>query len=394
LRRVVITGLGVVSPVGNGVAEFWASLTAGRSGLATVTHFSPEATRHPIAGEVKNWRPPEAWASHSRAAQFALAAATQAAEDARLEGGERSGCCLATNFGGTELAEAFCRSLIGGTDPDQSDFRGCSFDAATSLVARAFGLRGPQASLSLSCASGVAAMGFAIDQIRLGRADIMLAGGYDELALFSYAGLCALRAVTPDIIRPFDKNRKGTIFSEGAGVLVLEALESAEKRGAAVHAEVLGHAMNNDAFHMTAPDRTGRGIMAVMREALADARIAPEEIDHINAHGTGTPYHDRIETASIKAVFGEHARRVPVVSVKSEMGHTMGAAGALETICCVKVLHDQVIPPTVNLEEPDPDCDLDYVPGQSRAHAVRTVLNNSYGFGGTNAAIVLRRFGP
>jgi 3-oxoacyl-(acyl-carrier-protein) synthase len=357
LRRVVITGLGVVSPVGNCLADFWASLTAGRSGLATVTHFSPDATRHPIVGEVKDWHPPAEWASHGRAAQFALAAATQAAEDARIEGGDRAGCCLATNFGGAELGEAFFHSLIVGTDPDQAEFRGCSFDAATSLVARTFGLRGPQASLSLSCASGVAAMGFAIDQIRLGRADIMLAGGYDELALFSYAGLCALRAVTPDIIRPFDKNRKGTIFSEGAGVLALEALESAEKRGVAIHAEVLGHAMNNDAFHITAPDRTGRGIMAVMREALADARIAPEEIDHINAHGTGTPYNDRIETASIKAVFGEHARRVPVVSVKSEMGHTMGAAGALETICCIKVLQEQVIPPTINLEEPDPDCD-------------------------------------
>ena len=394
MRRVVITGLGTVSPVGNTLGEFWESLKAGRSGLAPITHFDPTGTRNPLAGEVKDWTAPQEWASFSRAVQYAFGAARQAAEDARLEGGERVGCCLATNFNGSELGESFYRSLVKGEEPQAPDFRGYSFDTATNAVARSFGLRGPQATFSLSCASGVVALGFAVDQIRLGRADAMVAGGYDELGLFSYAGLCALRAVTPDTIRPFDKNRKGTIFSEGAGVLVLETLESAEQRGVTIHAEVLGHAMNNDAFHMTAPDRKGRGIQAVMESALADAGVAPEEVDYINAHGTGTPYNDRIETAGIKAVLGEHAANVPVVSVKSEMGHTMGAAGALEAICCVMTLQDQIIPPTINLEEPDPDCDLDYVPGQSRQHEVRTILNNSYGFGGTNAAIVLRRFEP
>ena len=229
-----------------------------------------------------------------------------------------------------------------------------------------------------------------MDQIRLGRADAMVAGGYDELALFSYGGLCALRAVTPEVIRPFDKRRKGTIFSEGAGVVVVEALESAEQRGATIHAEVPGHAMNNDAFHMTAPDRKGRGIQAVMQAALADAVVSPDEIDHISAHGTGTLYNDKIETACIKAVFGDDAYDIPVVSVKSEMGHTMGAAGTLEVICSILTIRHQRVPPTINLEEPDPECDLDYVPGESRAHDVRTVLCNSYGIGGTNAAIVIR----
>ncbi|MBI2191271.1 MAG: beta-ketoacyl-[acyl-carrier-protein] synthase family protein [Planctomycetes bacterium] len=391
MPRVVVTGMGVVSPVGIGKTEFWRSLVAGRSGLAPITRFETEGTRNPLGGEVKSWVTPPEWARLGRGVQYALAAAREAIEEARLDGGHRVGCCMATNFGGTEAGEAFLRALVLGREPDAADFQRYAFDQGSSEVCRAFGLRGPEASLSLSCASGVAALGFAADQIRLGRADAMVAGGYDELALFSYAGLCALRAVTPDTIRPFDKNRKGTIFAEGAGVVVLESAESADRRGVRPLAEVLGHAMNNDAFHMTAPDRKGIGIQAVMRQALCDAGIPPEEIDHINAHGTGTPYNDKIETESIKAVFGPRAYRIPVVSVKSEMGHTMGAAGTLEVICSILTLRDQIVPPTINLTEADPECDLDYVPGRARPHRVRTVLSNSYGIGGTNAAIVLRQ---
>ena len=390
MKRVVVTGLGVVSPVGNDVAEFWRNLEAGNSGLEPIVRFDPAGTRNPVGGEVKDWDPPEEWSGQARAVQYAFEASRQALVDAGLGGGDRVGCCLSTNFGGTERAEAFFRSLFEQTPPGPGDFVGASLDSGTRAVARSFGLDGPQASLSLSCASGVSALGFAVDQIRLGRADAMVAGGYDELALFSYAGLCALRAVTPEVIRPFDKRRKGTIFSEGAGVVVVENLESAERRGATIYAEVPGHAMNNDAFHMTAPDRKGRGIQAVMQAALADAVISPEEIDHISAHGTGTPYNDKIETACIKAVFGDDAYDIPVVSVKSEMGHTMGAAGTLEVICSILTIRHQRVPPTINLEEPDPECDLDYVPGESRAHDVRTVLCNSYGIGGTNAAIVIR----
>ncbi|MDP7134890.1 MAG: beta-ketoacyl-[acyl-carrier-protein] synthase family protein [Planctomycetota bacterium] len=390
-KRVVITGMGAISPVGNDVETFWDNLSNGRSGLADITRFDTADTRNSLGGEVKDWDPPPGWAEHSRAVQYALAATKQAIEDAGVTGGPRAGCCLATNFGGTEMGEAFFRSLAGEGEKRVGDFEGFSFSRATDLAAQEFDLAGPQASISLSCASGVAALGFAIDQIRLGRADAMVAGGYDELALFSYAGLCALRAVTPDTIRPYDKRRKGTIFSEGAGVVVLESLESAEARCAAIHAEVLGHAMNNDAFHMTAPDKEGHGIKAVMASALHDAGIRSDEIDHINAHGTGTPYNDRIETACIKHVFGHRASEIPVVSVKSEMGHTMGAAGTLEVICAVKTIQSQLLPPTINLEEPDPECDLDYVPGTPRPYGVQTVLSNSYGIGGTNAAIVLRK---
>ncbi|MDA0836490.1 MAG: beta-ketoacyl-[acyl-carrier-protein] synthase family protein [Planctomycetota bacterium] len=390
-KRVVITGMGAISPVGQDVETFWDNLSNGRSGLADITRFDITDTRNSLGGEVKNWVSPPEWTSHSRAVQFALCAARQAVEDAGLSGGPRVGCCLSTNFGGTEMGEAFFRSLAGEGEIRAGDFAGISFSTATDLAAREFALAGPQASISLSCASGVAALGFAMDQIRLGRADAMLAGGYDELALFSYAGLCALRAVTPDTIRPFDLRRKGTIFSEGAGVVVLESLESAQARGAIIYAEVLGHAMNNDAFHMTAPDKEGHGIHAVMSSALKDAGINREEIDHINAHGTGTPYNDRIETSCIKHVFGDRASKIPVVSVKSEMGHTMGAAGTLEVICAVKTIQAQFLPPTINLEEPDPECDLDYVPGVGRPYEVQTVLSNSYGIGGTNAAVILRK---
>jgi 3-oxoacyl-[acyl-carrier-protein] synthase II len=383
--------MGAISPVGHDVETFWDNLSNGRSGLADITRFNTTDTRNSLGGEVKNWVPPPEWASHSRAVQYALGASKQAIEDAGLNGGPRVGCCLSTNFGGTEMGEAFFRSLAGESEVRAEDFSGISFSRATDLVAKEFALSGPQTSISLSCASGVAALGFAMDQIRLGRADAMLAGGYDELALFSYAGLCALRAVTPDTIRPFDKRRKGTIFSEGSGVVVLESLESAEARRATIHAEVLGHAMNNDAFHMTAPDKEGHGIHAVMASALQDAGIHRDEIDHINAHGTGTPYNDRIETACIKHVFGDRASEIPVVSVKSEMGHTMGAAGTLEVICAVKTIQAQLLPPTINLEEPDPDCDLDYVPGVPRPYEIRTVLSNSYGIGGTNAAVILQK---
>mgnify|MGYP001270755083 CR=1 FL=1 len=392
LKRIVITGVGAVSPVGIGKEKFWNNLVEGKSGIAEITHFDTEGTRNSLGGEIKNWQPEEEWKGYSRAVQYALGAATEAVEDSGIGGGERIGCCMATNFGGSERGETFMRSLVEGAEPEAEGFEDYSFEVGPNCVAKMFGLGGPTAALSLSCASGVATLGYSVDQIRLGRADAMVAGGYDELALFSYAGLCALRAVTPEIIRPFDKRRKGTIFSEGAGIVVLESLESAQGRGANIYGEVLGHAMNNDAFHMTAPDKNGGGIQAVMRGAVGDAAINPDAVDHINAHGTGTPYNDKIETECIKAVFGDHAADIPIVSVKSEMGHTLGAAGSLEVICSLLTIQNNVIPPTINLEEPDPDCDLDYVPGTAREQKVSTVLSNSYGIGGTNAAVVLREF--
>jgi len=390
-RRVVVTGMGAIAPNGNSVAEFWEGLVAGRSAIAPITRFDASPFRNGLAGEVKDFAMPEGETSRARA--YALAAIEQAIADSRLdaEALETAGLVLATNFGGCDAAERFLSARSRGETPQAEWFDDYDFQSPAVAAARRWGIRGPMAVLSLSCASGVAALGYATDLIRQGRAETVITGGFDELSRLSYAGLSALRAITPEMIRPFDKNRKGTLFAEGAGALVLESLESATRRGATIHAEVLGHAMNNDAYHMTAPDKSGRGIIAVMRAAVADAAIPPAEIQHINAHGTGTQYNDKIETAAIKAVFGDHAYRLTVTANKSMVGHTCGAAGALEAICTIRTIQTGIVPPTINYETPDPECDLDYVPNQARETEVRAALCNSYGIGGTNAAIVLAR---
>ena len=395
MSEVAITGLGVVSPLGNDVHTFWRSLRSGASGIAPITRFDASSFRNNIAGEVRDFEPDEADAGIGRAYQYAARAVRDAWRDSGLAGKADSlnaGIVTATNFGSAELGRNICETIVL-SKPQLPPFAPqWQMDWITRRMAEELSLPGPRATISLSCASGVAAMGHAIDLIRSGRARAVIACGYDELSFYAYSGLSALRAMTPEIIRPFDKNRKGTIFAEGAGALVLEAKESACERGARIYATVLGHAMNNDAYHMTAPDKTGRGIISVMKSALADANVGPDEIDHINAHGTGTPFNDKTETTAIKQIFGETAYRIPVDSMKSMMGHCMGASGTLEAIGAALTARDGIIPPTMNLETPDPECDLDYVPGEAREADVKTVLCNSYGFGGTNAALVLRRW--
>ncbi len=389
--RIVITGMGAISPAGNSVAEFWAALSTGRDCIAPITRFDASPYRSHLAGEVKGFPLPAPDASRANA--YALGAIEQAIADAGLSAEQlaEAGLSLATNFGAMDHGERFLAARLAGDEPDPAWFEEFSFFAAARRASERWGMGGPLCVLSLSCASGVAAIGQAADLIAAGRCSTVVAGGYDELSELWYSGLSALRAITPDIIRPFDKNRKGTLFAEGAGAVVVESLESARERGATIHAEVLGHAMNNDAFHMTAPDQSGRGITAVMRAALDDAGVAPADVQHINAHGTGTVYNDKIETTAIKAVFGEHARKLTVTANKSLLGHTCGAAGTLETICTIHTLQTGVVPPTIRLETPDPECDLDYVPHEPRQQEVRTALCNAYGIGGTNSAIVLRR---
>jgi len=390
--RIVITGLGAIAPNGNSVAEFWAGLCAGRDALGPITHFDATPFRNPNGGEVKNFTMPDPAASRARA--YALAAIEQAIADARLDAEALSaaGIVLATNFGGCEHGERFLAARIRREAPDPAWLAEFDFHAAAVAAVRRWGLRGPSATLSLSCASGVAAIGYAADLIGEGRCQRAIAGGYDELALMSYSGLSALRAITPETIRPFDKNRQGTMFAEGAGIVVVESLESALARGATIHAEVLGHAMNNDAFHMTAPDTSGKGIIAVIRGALEDAGVKPSDVQHVNAHGTGTPYNDKIETAAIKAVFNAHAYKLAITANKSMIGHTCGAAGTLESIATIKTLQTGIVPPTIHYETPDPECDLDYVPNVARRCDVRLALCNAYGIGGTNSAIVLARW--
>ena len=390
--RIVITGMGALAPNGNCVDEFWEALCAGRDAVGPITRFDASPFRSQLGGQVRNCEPADG--ETSRAAAYALAAIGQAVADARMpdELLRDAGLVLATNFGGCDHGERFVAARLQGEDPDARWLAAYDFNAATRLAIERWGFRGPTAVLSLSCASGVAAIGYATDLIRAGRCERVVAGGYDELSRMSFSGLSALRAMTPEIIRPFDKNRKGTIFSEGAGVVVVESLASARERGATIHAEVLGHAMNNDAFHMTAPDKSGRGITAVIQAALDDAGVEPAEVQHVNAHGTGTQYNDKIETAAIKAAFGDHAHALTVAANKSMIGHTCGAAGTLESICTIRTIQAGIVPPTIHYETPDPDCDLDYVPNEARHTEVHTALCNAYGIGGTNSAVVLRRY--
>jgi len=390
--RIVVTGMGAIAPNGNSVADFWQGLCQGRDALGPITHFDASPFRNPNGGEVKDFSLPDP--EGSRAKAYALAAIEQAIADARLEGGDlrSAAIVLATNFGGCEHGERLLAAHAVGETPDPRWLDEFDFNAAAAAAANRWGIAGPSATLSLSCASGVAAIGYAMDLIREGRCQRAIAGGYDELARMSYSGLSAMRAITPEIIRPFDKNRQGTMFAEGAGAVVVESLVAARARGARIHAEVLGHAMNNDAFHMTAPDTSGRGITAVIRGALDDAGVRPEDVQHVNAHGTGTQYNDKIETAAIKAVFNAHAYDLTVTANKSMIGHTCGAAGTLESIATIRTLQTGIVPPTIRYETPDPDCDLDYVPNQARRCDVRVALCNGYGIGGTNAAVVLARW--
>lgn len=404
--RVVITGMGSISPHGKGVKPLWDGLLAGRSAIRPITLFDAQAFRNAQAGEVDGY--PVEPGGKPRALRMlndacgealgdALGVSNSDASDLREKTESipsLAGAALVagTNFGGMSAAEV---ALVDGeTDPSKASLENYLFGAATTGLAREYGLGGPRLNLSLSCASGAAAIGVAFDLIRQGRVQAAIACGYDELSLFVYAGLCALRAVTPETIRPFDQRRKGTLFSEGAGVMVLERLESAKARGARIYAEILGRAMNNDAYHMTAPEQEAHGIRALMRAALADAKLPPERVGHLNLHATGTPYNDKIETKAVLDVFGARGKEIPVAAIKSSIGHTMGAAGLIESIAAVKSLNDGLVPPVVGLDpaEKDPECDLKVAVGAPLAVSFDVVMKTSYGFGGTNAAVVMGRY--
>lgn len=384
--------MGAVSSMGDGVGALWDGLKSGRSGIRKITLFDASPYRNELGGPVDGYDPDPA---DPRALRFLDAAAAEAVADAGLAANgpfdpERAAIVLGTNFGGMSAAE---RMMVPGSAglPDEG-LSAYSFGAAADRVAARTGFAGPRTVLSLACASGAAALGQAMDLIRLDRADVVLAGGFDELSEFCYAGLSALRAITPEIVRPFDKNRKGTLFGEGAGVFVVESADHAAARGAAAYVECIGRSLNNDAYHMTAPEKEGKGIAALMRSALDDAGIRREDVGHINCHGTGTPYNDVIETRAIKAVFGDHAKRLLLTANKSMIGHGQGASGALETISAIHTLREGIVPPTVNYQTPDPECDLDCCPNEPRETDVAVALSNSYGIGGTNACVVLKRW--
>jgi 3-oxoacyl-(acyl-carrier-protein) synthase len=382
--------MGAVTCLGHSVAETWRGLTENRSGLSRIEKFDPTGLRNDVAGEVKDSRRGEG----EPAIRFAVAASAEAMRAASLDDGvdepAAAGVVCSTNFGGADAWDAWMAD--GGRDGDAAGaLAEFDFAAPSRAAAERWGLRGPCATLSLSCSSGAAAMGLALDLIRSGQADVMLAGGHDTLSYSSLAGLSILRTITADQIRPFDKRRSGTIFGEGAAMLVLEELGRARTRGAPVLAELLGYGVNNNAYHMTAPDKGGQGLRRVLQAALHDARISADQLQYINAHGTGTPYHDVAETVAVKTVLGDHAYRIPVSSIKAATGHIMAGAGALEAIVTILAMREGVVPPTLNYQEPDPDCDLDYVPNESRPHRAGIAASISSGIGGNNSAVVFAR---
>jgi len=401
--RIVITGIGVVTSIGTGREQFWENLLAGRSGISVVESFDTGGYSVHRGTEVKGFNAEQFLvnldaAELGRASQFAIAAARLALADAGLEPDSldplRAGVSLGTTSGEPREVERFDDSYVNNElDKVGPEFIGrypCHLISAH--LAEELGFAGVNMMIPTACAAGNYAIAHAFDVLRRGRADLMLAGGSDSFSRITYTGFARLGAVAPEICQPFDRNRKGMIPGEGAGVLVLEPLKRAAARGAHIYAEVTGYGLSCDAHHMTAAHPEGDGAARAMRQALDQSGTRPEDVSYISAHGTGTPTNDRLETIAVKRVFKEQAYRIPMSSVKSMLGHTMGAASAIEAAVCALAVHDDRIPPTINLEVPDPECDLDYVPNRAREQRVNVAMNNAYAFGGNNASLILRKY--
>jgi 3-oxoacyl-[acyl-carrier-protein] synthase II len=400
--RIVVTGLGVVTPIGTGREQFWNNLLAGRCGFAPVTSFDTSAYSVSCGAEVKDFHAEEYLsnldaARLGRASQFAVAAARLALADAGVKlcslDLTRAGVSMGTTSGEPREVERFDDCYTSKTlervGPEFISRYPCH--SIPAQVAAELEFAGPNIMIPTACAAGNYAIAHAFDLLRAGRADLMLAGGSDSFSRITYTGFARLGAVAPEICRPFDRRRKGMIPGEGAGVLVLETMEHAFGRGARIYAEVTGYGLSCDAHHMTAAHPEGDGAARAMAQALKESGTRPEDVSYISAHGTGTLTNDRLETIAVKRLFQEAAYAVPISSIKSMLGHTMGAASAIEAAACaLAVFHDR-IPATVNLEEPDPDCDLDYVPNHAREHRVNVAMNNAYAFGGNNASLILRK---
>jgi 3-oxoacyl-[acyl-carrier-protein] synthase II len=399
-KRVVITGLGVISSIGIGWEEFWDSLLKGRSGISPIASFDTSNQFTHNGGEVKNFRPEEFIRKDklpllSRASQLALAAAQLAVKDSRLSDSDLShikvGTCLGTTMGSVQTVEIIDELILQGKKECLSDELICKSPthSTPAAISRAFQLQGPNIMFSTACAAGNYAIGYGFDLIRRGRADVIFAGGSDPLSKVAFTGFNQFSAVAPEKCQPFDKNRKGMIPAEGAGMLVLESLESALQRNAPIYAEIMGYGLSCDAYHMTTA--SVEGLAQCMKKAIREAGISHKEADYISAHGTGTPANDRNECAAIREVFGSDYQKVPVSSIKSMLGHTMGAASALEAVTCALAVKNDMLPPTINYETPDPECDIDCVPNRARKHTVNIALNNSYAFGGNNASVVFKK---
>lgn len=404
ITRVVITGLGVVTPIGTGIEKFWNAAVAGTNGIRPIKSIDVTDHKTKIGGEVldfnaQDYLTPEKIALMGRSSQFAIAATKMAVADAKLniaaEDPFRIGVSTGTTMGEPQIldkginlkykesnAEAIPKSL-----PRQ--YPCCVIPAN---ISREFNVKGPTTIIPTACAAGNYAMGYACDMIRLGIIDMAFAGGSDPFSEIAFTGFNRLLATTHDVCRPFDANRNGMAVAEGSGMVVLESLEHAQQRNAPIYAELLGYGLGCDAFKMTIPDPEGSGGIRALRNALKHAKIPPEEIDYISAHGTGTVENDKSETLISKKVFEKRAYDIPVSSIKSMIGHTMGAASAIEAIACILMMKNNTILPTINYKDPDPFCDLDYVPNEAREAELTTVASNAYAFAGNCSAIILRKF--
>ncbi|MDP8245746.1 MAG: beta-ketoacyl-ACP synthase II [Candidatus Hinthialibacter antarcticus] len=408
-RRVVITGMGAVTPIGNTVDEFWTSLIEGKSGTGPLTRFDSEGFSSHVAAELKGFDPdqyiePKESRRMDYFVRYAMACSEQAVKDSGLDVDsinlDRAGVYIGSGIGGIESIEKQKEVL------DKKGPRRISpflvpmliVNMASGMVSMRFNFRGPNSCVVTACATGNNAIGDAARLIQYGQADVMLAGGAEgAITPLGFGGFCSLRALTTrnddptTASRPFDKSRDGFVMGEGAGVIMLEEYEAAKKRGARIYAEVAGYGMSSDAFHVTMPEPEGKGAQAAMRLSLEDAEISVDQVDYINAHGTSTEYNDKTESYAIKQTFKSHANTVAISSTKSMTGHLLGAAGAIECIACAKVIESGIVPPTINYNEPDPECDLDYTPNKAKEMAVNVTMSNSFGFGGHNAVLVLKK---
>lgn len=413
-RRVVVTGLGVISPVGNTLDKFWKSLIEGRSGVRRLRCFDPSHFTCKIAAEVLDFDPapclsPKESRRMDRFAQFAVVAAKMALSDSRMdlekEDRARIGTLVGSGIGGLHTIEREHTQFLS-LGPEKGPDRMSPFlipmlivNMASGQVSISLGLKGPNSAVATACATGNHAIGDAFRIIQHDDADAMVCGGSEAaITPMGFGGFCALKALStrndePErASSPFDKNRDGFVMGEGAGIVILEEMTHAVKRNAPIYCEVAGYGMSADAYHMTAPDPEGDGAIRCMASSLKDAGIRPEEMDYINAHGTSTLYNDKIETLAIKKVFGNHARKIAVSSTKSVTAHLLGAAGGVEMIACAMAMKEGIVPPTINYQTPDPECDLDYVPNKPRAAKINVCMSNSLGFGGHNATLVMRKF--
>jgi len=408
-RRVVVTGLGIVSPVGTGVPEAWKSILAGRSGISRITHFDPAPFSSQIAGEVKGFDPAQ-YLSAKEARRFdtfihyGLAGAIEAIKDSSLdferEQREQIGVCIGSGIGGLPLIEDTHNAMLAGGPRKITPFfvPGSIINLISGQLSIMYGLKGPNLAVVTACTTANHSIGEAGRLIEYGDADVMIAGGSEAcVSPLGVGGFCAARALSgrnndpAAASRPWDKDRDGFVLGEGAGILVLEEFEHAKKRGAKIYCELVGYGMSADAHHITAPCEDGEGAVRCMANALRNAGVNRDQVDYVNAHGTSTPLGDVAETVAVKSCFGDHAKKLAVSSTKSMTGHLLGAAGGIEAVFTALAIRDQVAPPTINLVNPDPACDLDYVPNTARRMKIAVALSNSFGFGGTNGSLVFKK---